>query len=462
MALSGNTVWECRTSGSDTNGGGFVTGSGGTDYSQQAAAQYSAADLTVDATVNTKVTSASHSFVAADVGNIMAISAGAGFTTGWYQIVSVASGAATLDRSPAAVGTSGGTYAVGGALASPGQASALLTVEGMRGWVKAGTYNVSVGSSNVSNGYVTATSSVDTILEGYDVARGDRTGNRPSLVWTAASPGANTYIFNGAGGARHHFANLQANGNSVAKVSGFGTSGNLDSFADCAAIHCNGSGCIGYSGGGSGDSFTRCQASDCATGFSGGYCAACNATSCPTGFNVLVAVNCLSQGGSATNPVGFACASGNGLPLVRCTADACKTGFNLTNGATLIGCVASNCSAAGAVGFACNSFAVLLWCAGYNNTAHVSGTPVVNEGPFASSGTLTSLGADPYVSQATGDLRPNANSPGGAQLRGAGIGVFGQADNADIGAVQHTDPSGGGGVSVPPPPIRGNSYQFIG
>jgi hypothetical protein len=56
---------------------------------------------------------------------------------------------------------------------------------------------------------------------------------------------------------------------------------------------------------------------------------------------------------------------------------------------------------------------------------------------------LTSLGADPYVNQAGGDFRPNANSPGGAQLRAAGIGVYGQTDSEDIGAVQHTDPSGG-------------------
>ena len=35
MALSASTVWEVRTAGSDTNGGGFVTGAAGTDLSQQ-------------------------------------------------------------------------------------------------------------------------------------------------------------------------------------------------------------------------------------------------------------------------------------------------------------------------------------------------------------------------------------------------------------------------------------------
>ena len=35
MALSGSTVWEVRTTGSDINGGGFVTGQVGADFSQQ-------------------------------------------------------------------------------------------------------------------------------------------------------------------------------------------------------------------------------------------------------------------------------------------------------------------------------------------------------------------------------------------------------------------------------------------
>jgi len=35
MAISSSSVFECRVAGSDTNGGGFVTGSGGADFSQQ-------------------------------------------------------------------------------------------------------------------------------------------------------------------------------------------------------------------------------------------------------------------------------------------------------------------------------------------------------------------------------------------------------------------------------------------
>jgi len=119
MALPAATVWEVRpATGSDNNGGGFVAGASGTDYSQQDSAQYNATDLAVDSSVNTKVTSATHNFVSADVGNLIHITAGSGWTQGFYEIVSVASNAATLDRSPASVSTTGGTYAVGGALAT--------------------------------------------------------------------------------------------------------------------------------------------------------------------------------------------------------------------------------------------------------------------------------------------------------------------------------------------------------
>src|SRR5260221_6595295 len=106
MALSVLTVWEVRpTAGNDLNGGGFHTGASGTDYSQQDTAQYSASDLTSISSL--VVSSASHNFVATDVGHIINIASGTGFTVGFYEIVSVGSNQATLDRSPGTVGTGG-------------------------------------------------------------------------------------------------------------------------------------------------------------------------------------------------------------------------------------------------------------------------------------------------------------------------------------------------------------------
>jgi len=103
MAFDANTQWDVRTTGSDSNGGGFVYGKGVKDVT-------AATDLAVDSSNNKKVTSASHNFVSGDVGKFINVTAGTNWTPGWYQILSTASNAATLDRSPAPVSTTGGTY----------------------------------------------------------------------------------------------------------------------------------------------------------------------------------------------------------------------------------------------------------------------------------------------------------------------------------------------------------------
>ena len=67
-------------------------------------------DLVIDGSLNTKVTSVSHNFVAGDVGAKLEVTAGTSWTVGTYYIVSTASNAATLNRSPGAVGLTAGTY----------------------------------------------------------------------------------------------------------------------------------------------------------------------------------------------------------------------------------------------------------------------------------------------------------------------------------------------------------------
>jgi hypothetical protein len=61
-------------------------------------------DLTIDASNNKKVTSASHSFVSGDVGKSISVTNGANWTLGTYTIASVSSGAAILNNSPTAAG----------------------------------------------------------------------------------------------------------------------------------------------------------------------------------------------------------------------------------------------------------------------------------------------------------------------------------------------------------------------
>jgi hypothetical protein len=75
-------------------------------------AAYDFTDLAIDATLNTKVTSASHNFVSTDVGRVLRVDSGTGFTAGTYRIVSVASNAAVLDRAVGTTSSTGGSFHV--------------------------------------------------------------------------------------------------------------------------------------------------------------------------------------------------------------------------------------------------------------------------------------------------------------------------------------------------------------
>ena len=81
MALAAASVFEVRTAGNDTNGGGFVTGAAGTDYSQQDAKNSGGADSSVTDGVTagtTTVTSLTAAFGTTIVGNIIYIGVGSG------------------------------------------------------------------------------------------------------------------------------------------------------------------------------------------------------------------------------------------------------------------------------------------------------------------------------------------------------------------------------------------------
>jgi hypothetical protein len=443
MSLSAATVFEVRQPGSDTNGGGFVAGASGTDFSQQNAAQIAVTDAVTNGT--TTITSATAGFGATHVGNIIYVAGGTGSVAAqWYQVVSVTNATTiVVDRSTGLTAGTGVTLNLGGALATPGALTNAMAngTAGIRAYVKysATAYAITTatggpaGPCNVPN--------FTSVIEGYDVTRGDRTGNRPTYQWTVA-PGSQTYAYKPTGNT--DMLNLRVDGNAQNNACGFSASvANGPIAADCVAANCSGTAGIGFAVN-CGLAF-RCQASSCLTGFNGtssvaGYLIdSCDAVSCTTGFNLTgtrgPAVHCLARG-CAT---GFALAAASGEMVHRCTADACTTaGFNATaQGAKLINCLASNCSGAGATGYVCGTnFVSMYGCATYNNLTDLTGTPVINEGPIA-------LSADPYVNQAGADFRPNNNNPGGAQLRNAGFGIFGQSGGADIGAVQHTDPAGG-------------------
>lgn len=167
-ALPAATTWEVRPGvGSDANGGCFVPGATGTDYSQQNAAQYGASDLV--AVTTSTVSSASHAFGAADLGDCIAVASGTGFTPGRYEIVSAAGGVATLDRAVGTMGSTGGVYAVGGAIATLGTYFSGGS-NGNPAWVKS-TGTIST-TATVTTTLLTSGSQIPA-LSGYAATRGD-------------------------------------------------------------------------------------------------------------------------------------------------------------------------------------------------------------------------------------------------------------------------------------------------
>lgn len=184
-AIPAAAEWEVRpTVGSNTNGGCYVAGSAGTDYSQQTSPQYSFTDLATTATA-TVVSSASHNFVTADVGNCLYITGGS-FTTGWYSILSVSTNQATLSSAPGAASITGGTWNEGGALANL-QVALTNATAANRIWEKAtGTEanSTTTTAGNTSNG-TWAPTTPPTRVSGYTTTRGD--GGMATLQATAAS-----------------------------------------------------------------------------------------------------------------------------------------------------------------------------------------------------------------------------------------------------------------------------------
>src|SRR3990167_5264823 len=121
MALPA-AVYEIRTSAtaSNVNGGGFNSARGGTDYSQQDAAQLTGTDLTCTA-ASTTITSATGGFTSIMVGNFIHLTAltGTGAIVGWYEIVTFTdTNNVIVDRTPTngVNNITAGTFYVGGAL----------------------------------------------------------------------------------------------------------------------------------------------------------------------------------------------------------------------------------------------------------------------------------------------------------------------------------------------------------
>jgi hypothetical protein len=260
MAIGATCVWEVRTTGAATNGGGYT--SGGTDYSQQDASQLDLTDLAC-ADTSTTLTSATGGFTAAMIGNIIHINSGTQFTAGFYEIKTrVDTNTVTIDRTAAVSGqnATAGVGSVGGCVAKPSTIQAAMS-SGNTVYIKSGTYNDNV-SITASGG-----SATNRII-GYKTTRNDEpTGTDRPLF----NPSTGTVFATYTPYTLTIFRNLRASTSSGSGFAGGQSSGSFQYFYNCKAsnlggvgftqtgkyIYCEATGCAGagfymYEGGGGG------------------------------------------------------------------------------------------------------------------------------------------------------------------------------------------------------------------
>lgn len=195
MAVSANTVWEIRSTATagNTNGGGFVTGASGVDYSQQNAAQYA---LTGGSTGAASAT-VSHASASADmVGNIAYVPTGTNITSGWYEIISVSAGSSiTFDRNVTTAAATGISMNIGGAMSLGASNDSTFFNAGSAGntyWIKAGTYNIGTSVSSTKVG----TSVLPIFVKGYNLTRNDEpTGSNRPVINCGTGNFFNTYDY---------------------------------------------------------------------------------------------------------------------------------------------------------------------------------------------------------------------------------------------------------------------------
>lgn len=478
-AISASTVWEVRTTGTDTNGGGFVTGASGTDMSQfnnkNAAACTSCQSTTVNISttdavtaVSTTVTSATANFSAALVGNLIYLSGGTGpVTAAWYQVTAFTnSTTVTVDRN--IIVSTGVTLNIGGALATPKQgltnSAASNTV-----WVQTGTYTVSA-TQTFPSGVNDLPNAKANYMLGYNSSRGDvpTGGTRPTITTGTAAlvlvtiAGANFRMENfildaastGNTGIQVTVTNSERgvsvtnvsilNFKTIGLIALVGTGANGGRYAQMEITGGNASCTGGISGsGGLGGTFSDIY-------IHANACSGINTNSQNSALSMYRVI-------SANNTS----ATGHGMLLdallLGASCDSCVIYGNAGDGVKVAGTyqdfIIKNSVIYGNTGtglnFGFNQGPAAL-AINYNGVGG-NGTNRTNVTAGANDVVLT---VDPFTSGSGGNFALNATAGGGAALKSVGFpGVFpGAAATgfADIGTIRHQDPAGGGAtVGVP-------------
>lgn len=431
MALSASTVLEVETGGSDTNGGGFVTGASGTDWSQQASPQYSVTDGVTAGT--TTITSATAAFGTDVVGNLIYVQGGTGsIAAGWYQIISRTNATTiVVDRSTGlSVGT-GATLHIGGAFASAGAASA-IAVSGNIIFVKNGTYSLTTATAGAGGPLVVVSNAT---ICGYGSTRTLANTDTPPLIQYNAS----TITF--LTGTAQLVINLKLDGNgqTASKVASAGQ------FVRCIFINMNTASSAAVF-------FVGCSATTCSAAVFGGsgiasYCEAFANTAIPF---TCSTVRCLSYGNTGGSTDGFNPPAG-GVCLSCIAVANGRDGFRLAGSTALS---MANCHSEANAGFGYNftnsASKALINCSHFNNT---SGGVTGNGVTVLAMGTIAVTVGSVFTNAAGNVYSLNSLTNQGALLRAAAFPSTypaGLTPNfMDIGVAQHQDSGSSGMLFIP-------------
>lgn len=237
---SASVIWEVQTGGNSANGGGFVQGASGTDYSTSTSPQVTFDGATITATTSgasATITITGYTVANTDVGNVLNITGGTNFITGRFTISSVSTGSNTWTLN-ASVTTGVGaamTGRMGGCLDGPGTLSGAM-IGSNRAFIKSGTYSISAGLTFAPGNVTVNSTTYPTTVIGYATTRGDithKTNNQSSRPIIQTTTNAITAITFSSNGVRLENLIVQTDGVVAGMTNGISFSGNEASAYNC-------------------------------------------------------------------------------------------------------------------------------------------------------------------------------------------------------------------------------------
>lgn len=430
----------------------------GTDYTDQASPQLALTDLACNN--NTTLTSVTGGFTAAMVGNLIQIASGTNFTAGFYEVTArTDTNTVTLDRNPTTgASASSGVGKLGGSLLTPVKVfGAGAQASGHNVWIKAGNYTLTAGVTLVAGA-----SGAWSVVSGFNSTRGDLNNSSTyashPVILSPGNVGTMVLI---AMASSTHLRNVVVDGTTGATKGYRGiTAGAANS---CMVTNCKATGMsnIGFMVG-TGMVVDRCYASATVSGGIGGFYLGaayatltdCRATANATpGFyfasSVMNVTRCIADANTGASTDGFYIAGTYGVALMSCVAyNNGRDGIRIDAANAMDYGAIRNCilCSNGAYGIRSASTtwktALSDYNAFYGNTSgERSGWPAGPHDVTLTGVPFTAAGSDDFTLDSTageGTACKNAGFPGATQW-GTGY--------ADIGALRHVDPSGGGGVS---------------